>query len=156
MADETDPQVTINIYANEGDGSGFAGFGGGGTGGGSSTNPVKAFIQQARKAVGYMGIGTSIIQLADYSVGRVGVETGNMQLQRDINKWKRYIGLGGGLGMSLAFGGLAGGVAYGLSLGVSAAIQADTYEYNKRMSDTQLTIMRERAATYNRSRSIDQ
>lgn len=79
-----------------------------------------------------------------------------MQLQRDINIAKRSIGLAGAGIAAIAAGGIVGGLAFGLSLGVSAAMQADTYEYNKRMSDTQLTIMRERAATYNRSRSIDQ
>lgn len=153
---ETDPQVTINIYASEGNGSGFSDMGSGSDVGGTPLNPVKAFMQNARKAVAFAGIGTSIIQLADYSVGRVGVETGNMQLQRDINIAKRSIGLAGAGIASIAAGGIVGGLAFGLSLGVSAAMQADTYEFNKRMSDTQLTIMRERAATYNRSRSTDQ
>ena len=151
---ETDPQVTINIYASEGNGSGFSDMGSGSDVGGTPLNPVKAFMQNARKAVAFAGIGTSIIQLADYSVGRV--ETGNMQLQRDINIAKRSIGLAGAGIAAIAAGGIVGGLAFGLSLGVSAAMQADTYEYNKRMSDTQLTIMRERAATYNRSRSTDQ
>ena len=92
---ETDPQVTINIYASEGNGSGFSDMGSGSDVGGTPLNPVKAFMQNARKAVAFAGIGTSIIQLADYSVGRVGVETGNMQLQRDINIAKRSIGLAG-------------------------------------------------------------
>ena len=141
---ETDPQVTINIYASEGSGSGFSDMGSGSDVGGTPLNPVKAFMQNARKAVAFAGIGTSIIQLADYSVGRVGVETGNMQLQRDINIAKRSIGLAGAGIAAIAAGGIVGGLAFGLSLGVSAAMQADTYEYNKRMSDTQLTIMRER------------
>lgn len=153
---ETDPQVTINIYASEGNGSGFSDMGSGSDVGATPLNPVKAFMQNARKAVAFAGIGTSIIQLADYSVGRVGVETGNMQLQRDINIAKRSTGLAGAGIAAIAAGGIVGGLAFGLSLGVSAAMQADTYEYNKRMSDTQLTIMRERATTYNRSRSIDQ
>lgn len=159
MADTSNPQVIIiiNVGAGDGeDGDVTCGSGIGSSGTMSGSKRIKAFIKQARKAVGFMSIGTSAIQLINYSTSRVGLETGNYQLQRNINNFKQGASLIGGAGLSLAMGGLTGLAAYGISLGVREMMYQDAFAYEKRMNDIALTAFRERAATYNRSRTLDQ
>lgn len=150
MATEN-PKIFINIYAGEGSGNGS----------GSGNNEMSAskeetFMKSAKQALGALGIASAAKQLINYTTSHVGIETGNYQLQRNISNTMRVAGLVGGGIVALKAGGPLGLAAYGIGLGVREFIYQDSFAYEKRMNDIALTAFRERAATYNRSRTLDQ
>lgn len=114
----------------------------------SATNGIQDIWKKA-KSIGVVAIGAQIVS---YATSRVGVETGNQQLQDEINGWtsvvKKSIAIGGAFLVNpiLGFTALA-------STAVSFGTQAHTFNYEHNMENIALKQVRERGGiSLNRSR----
>lgn len=119
-------------------------------------HPVRAKINSVKKTVNATGAGMIASMVINYKIGRVGVETGNQQVQSEINAAKSVAGLGIGLAGSFIFGGIGGLALAGIGAGIGMLLKYDSFNYEKDVYNRVLDIQRERAGidylTINRSR----
>lgn len=123
---------------------------------GSGSLTVKD-LKKSVVATGAVAIGTKII---NHITSRVYTETGNRQLQDEINAAKQIGGQILALGAGFAAGGIAGAAVVGLGILTDYALQASDYAYSRNLEASVLSIRRERMGVAgmanSRSRSINQ
>lgn len=119
-----------------------------------------AAIKDLKKAVAATGVVAVGMKIINHRTSRVYVETGNRQLQDNINATKQIAGQVLSLIGGFVAGGPIGGIAVGLGIATDYALQFSDYRFEKRLDDAVLSIKRERMGvggmSINRSRSINQ
>ena len=123
--------------------------GGGKSSGGKSRIGLRDVINYLRKeypratlAVGTaVGVAGTVIS---YAVGRVGVETGNYQLQNEVSAALKGIGILGGLGAGVAFNPVLGGIAIGMTA-LTEGLKYRSYSWDRDYEGEMLGVRRERA-----------
>ena len=118
-------------------------------GGGKSRIGLRDVINYLRKeypratlAVGTaVGVAGTVIS---YAVGRVGVETGNYQLQNEVSAALKGIGILGGLGAGVAFNPVLGGIAIGMTA-LTEGLKYRSYSWDRDYEGEMLGVRRERA-----------
>ncbi len=114
-------------------------------------------LKKAVAATGIIAVGTKIV---NHITSRVYVETGNRQLQDDINAAKQVGGQIMALVGGFVAGGAIGGLAVGLGIATDYALQVSDYRFAKDLESTILNIRRERMGiggmSISRSRSLTQ
>ena len=123
--------------------------GGGKSSGGKSRGGLRDVINYLRKeypratlAVGTaVGVAGTVIS---YAVGRVGVETGNYQLQNEVSAALKGIGIIGGLGAGVAFNPVLGGIAIGMTA-LTEGLKYRSYSWDRDYEGEMLGVRRERA-----------
>ena len=117
--------------------------------GGKSSGGLRDVINYLRKeypratlAVGTaVGVAGTVIS---YAVGRVGVETGNYQLQNEVSAALKGIGIIGGLGAGVAFNPVLGGIAIGMTA-LTEGLKYRSYSWDRDYEGEMLGVRRERA-----------
>ena len=117
--------------------------------GGKSSSGLRDLIKGLRKefpratlAVGTaVGVAGTVIS---YAVGRVGVETGNYQLQNEVSAALKGIGILGGLGAGVAFNPVLGGIAIGMTA-LTEGLKYRSYSWDRDYEGEMLGVRRERA-----------
>lgn len=117
--------------------------------GGKSSGGLRDAIKNLRKeypkatlAVGTaVGVAGTVIS---YAVGRVGVETGNYQLQNEVTAALKGIGIIGGLGVGVAFNPVLGGIAIGMTA-LTEGLKYRSYSWERDYEGEMLGVRRERA-----------
>lgn len=117
--------------------------------GGKSSGGLRDVIKNLRKeypnetlAVGTaVGVAGTVIS---YAVGRVGVETGNYQLQNEVTAALKGIGIIGGLGVGVAFNPVLGGIAIGMTA-LTEGLKYRSYSWDRDYEGEMLGVRRERA-----------
>ena len=118
-------------------------------GGGKSSGGLRDAIKSLRKeypratlAVGTaVGVAGTVIS---YAVGRVGVETGNYQLQNEVSAALKGFGIIGGLGVGVAFNPVLGGIAIGMTA-LTEGLKYRSYSWDRDYEGEMLGVRRERA-----------
>ena len=118
-------------------------------GGGKSSGGLRDVIKGLRKefpratlAVGTaVGVAGTVIS---YAVGRVGVETGNYQLQNEVSAALKGFGIIGGLGVGVAFNPVLGGIAIGMTA-LTEGLKYRSYSWDRDYEGEMLGVRRERA-----------
>lgn len=118
-------------------------------GGGKSSGGLRDAIKSLRKeypkatlAVGTaVGVAGTVIS---YAVGRVGVETGNYQLQNEVSAAFKGIGIIGGLGVGFALNPVLGGIAIGMTA-LTEGLKYRSYSWDRDYEGEMLGVRRERA-----------
>lgn len=118
-------------------------------GGGKSSGGLRDAIKGLRKeypkatlAVGTaVGVAGTVIS---YAVGRVGVETGNYQLQNEVSAALKGFGIIGGLGVGVALNPVLGGIAIGMTA-LTEGLKYRSYSWEKEYEGEMLGVRRERA-----------
>ena len=118
-------------------------------GSGKSSGGLRDAIKSLRKeypratlAVGTaVGVAGTVIS---YAVGRVGVETGNYQLQNEVSAALKGIGIIGGLGVGVAFNPVLGGIAIGMTA-LTEGLKYRSYSWDRDYEGEMLGVRRERA-----------
>ncbi len=117
-------------------------------------------IKDLKKAVAATGVVAVGMKIINHRTSRVYVETGNRQLQDNINATKQIAGQVMALVSGFVAGGPLGGIAVGLGIATDYALQYSDYQYEKRLDNAILSIKRERMGvggmSINRSRSLTQ
>lgn len=98
-------------------------------------------LKKAVAATGAVAMGTKAL---NYISTRVYPETGNRQLQDNINATKQVGGQILGIIGGFVAGGIPGGLLAMTGVLLDYAFQMDTYAYNQSMENTILNIQRER------------
>ena len=117
--------------------------------GGKSSGGLRDVIKGLRKeypratlAVGTaVGVAGTVIS---YAVGRVGVETGNYQLQNEVSAALKGFGIIGGLGVGVAFNPVLGGIAIGMTA-LTEGLKYRSYSWDRDYEGEMLGVRRERA-----------
>ena len=117
--------------------------------GGKSSGGLRDAIKSLRKeypketwAVGTaVGVAGTVIS---YAVGRVGVETGNYQLQNEVSAALKGFGIIGGLGVGVALNPVLGGIAIGMTA-LTEGLKYRSYSWDKEYEGEMLGVRRERA-----------
>lgn len=117
--------------------------------GGKSSGGLRDVIKNLRKeypketlAVGTaVGVAGTVIS---YAVGRVGVETGNYQLQNEVSAALKGFGILGGLGAGVAFNPVLGGIAIGMTA-LTEGLKYRSYSWDRDYEGEMLGVRRERA-----------
>lgn len=119
-----------------------------------------AAIKDLKKAVAATGVVAVGMKIINHRTSRVFVETGNRQLQDNINATKQIAGQVLALVGGFVAGGAIGGLAVGLGIATDYALQYSDYQYERRLDNAILSIKRERMGvggmSINRSRSLTQ
>ena len=118
-------------------------------GGGKSSGGLRDAIKSLRKeypkatlAVGTaVGVAGTVIS---YAVGRVGVETGNYQLQNEVSAALKGFGIIGGLGVGVALNPVLGGIAIGMTA-LTEGLKYRSYSWDRDYEGEMLGVRRERA-----------
>lgn len=118
-------------------------------GGGKSSGGLRDAIKNLRKeypkatlAVGTaVGVAGTVIS---YAVGRVGVETGNYQLQNEVSAALKGFGIIGGLGVGVALNPVLGGIAIGMTA-LTEGLKYRSYSWDRDYEGEMLGVRRERA-----------
>lgn len=118
-------------------------------GGGKSSGGLRDAIKNLRKeypkatlAVGAaVGVAGTVIS---YAVGRVGVETGNYQLQNEVSAALKGFGIIGGLGVGVALNPVLGGIAIGMTA-LTEGLKYRSYSWDRDYEGEMLGVRRERA-----------
>lgn len=125
-----------------------------GNGGSSAQKSVKKVteplsfrdqVKQLRGDLQKTGVTMVAGMAIDYVTSRVGVTTGNYQLQAEISAGKRVLGTVAGIGAAFFFGGAGAGILATVGVGLSAYLQYDQYRYERNQYEEILSIQRERA-----------
>lgn len=106
---------------------------------------LQSVIKTTKSLAAATGVSIVAGQVLNYVSGRVEIETGNSQLQDEINAAKKIGGQISAIAMGAIFGGLAGAGLATLSVGVDYMLSVDSYNFNKKLNAAQLSIQRERA-----------
>lgn len=106
---------------------------------------LQSVIKTTKSLAAATGVSIVAGQVLNYVTGRVEIETGNSQLQDEINAAKKIGGQISAIAMGAIFGGLAGAGLATLSVGVDYMLSVDSYNFNKKLNAAQLSIQRERA-----------
>lgn len=117
--------------------------------GGKSSGGLRDAIESLRKkypkatlAAGTaVGVAGTVIS---YAVGRVGVETGNYQLQNEVSAALKGFGIIGGLGVGVALNPVLGGIAIGMTA-LTEGLKYRSYSWDKEYEGEMLGVRRERA-----------
>lgn len=117
--------------------------------GGKSSGGLRDAIKSLRKeypkatlAVGTaVGVAGTVIS---YAVGRVGVETGNYQLQNEVSAALKGFGIIGGLGVGVALNPVLGSIAIGMTA-LTEGLKYRSYSWDKEYEGEMLGVRRERA-----------
>ena len=117
--------------------------------GGKSSGGLRDAIKGLRKeypratlAVGTaVGVAGTVIS---YAVGRVGVETGNYQLQNEVSAALKGFGIIGGLGVGVALNPVLGGIAIGMTA-LTEGLKYRSYSWDRDYEGEMLGVRRERA-----------
>lgn len=117
--------------------------------GGKSSGGLRDAIKNLRKeypkatlAVGTaVGVAGTVIS---YAVGRVGVETGNYQLQNEVSAALKGFGIIGGLGVGVALNPVLGGIAIGMTA-LTEGLKYRSYSWDRDYEGEMLGVRRERA-----------
>lgn len=105
-------------------------------------NYLRKEYPKATLAVGTaVGVAGTVIS---YAVGRVGVETGNYQLQNEVSAALKGIGIIGGLGLGVAFNPVLGGIAIGMTA-LTEGLKYRSYSWDRDYEGEMLGVRRERA-----------
>lgn len=123
--------------------------GGGKSSGGKSHIGLRDVINYLRKeypkatlAVGTaVGVAGTVIS---YAVGRVGVETGNYQLQNEVSAALKGFGIIGGLGVGVALNPVLGSIAIGMTA-LTEGLKYRSYSWDRDYEGEMLGVRRERA-----------
>ena len=118
-------------------------------GGGKSSGGLRDAIKSLRKeypketlAVGTaVGVAGTVIS---YAVGRVGVETGNYQLQNEVSAALKGFGILGGLGAGVALNPVLGSIAIGMTA-LTEGLKYRSYSWDRDYEGEMLGVRRERA-----------
>lgn len=106
---------------------------------------LQSIIKTTRSIATATGAGLVASQVLNYTTSRVQIETGNRQVQDEINAAKKVGSQVAALAMGAIFGGIGGFAIAGLGIGVDYLLSANTYRFNKQLEAAQLSIQRERA-----------
>lgn len=117
--------------------------------GGKSSGGLGDAIKRLRKeypkttlAVGTaVGVAGTVIS---YAVGRVGVETGNYQLQNEVSAALKGFGILGGLGAGVALNPVLGSIAIGMTA-LTEGLKYRSYSWERGYEGEMLGVRRERA-----------
>ena len=105
-------------------------------------NYLRNEYPRATLAVGTaVGVAGTVIS---YAVGRVGVETGNYQLQNEVSAALKGFGIIGGLGAGVAFNPVLGGIAIGMTA-LTEGLKYRSYSWDRDYEGEMLGVRRERA-----------
>ena len=109
---------------------------------GDAIKSLRKEFPRATLAVGTaVGVAGTVIS---YAVGRVGVETGNYQLQNEVSAALKGIGIIGGLGAGVAFNPVLGGIAIGMTA-LTEGLKYRSYSWDRDYEGEMLGVRRERA-----------
>ena len=117
--------------------------------GGKSSGGLRDAIKGLRKEFprATLALGTAVGvagTVISYAVGRVGVETGNYQLQNEVSAALKGIGILGGLGAGVAFNPVLGGIAIGMTA-LTEGLKYRSYSWDRDYEGEMLGVRRERA-----------
>lgn len=121
----------------------------GGGSGDKSSGGIRGAISDLRKeypkatlaAGAAVGVASQVIT---YQVGRVGIETGNYQLQNEVSAALKGFGIIGGLGVGVALNPALGGIAIGMTA-LSEGLKYRSYSWERKYEGEMLGIRQERA-----------
>lgn len=152
----SDYTITINVKGNNSNSSSLS----------KATNNTEQVVQgssalkEVKKAVALTGVASAGKKTLNYLTTRVYPETGNRQLQDNINATKQLASQALSVLGAFALGGVAGGLVAMGGIALDYALQSATYQYNKQMEATTLNITRERMGVggmaISRSRALTQ
>lgn len=145
--------------------NGASGVGSTGENGGSGAEKLAqggaassiAALKKVMVATGVLSAGTKTL---NYITSRVYTETGNRQLQDNINATKQIGSQVASLAASFAVGGIAGGVVAVGGIALDYALQYRSYNFARQQEESVLSIRRERMGVggmaNSRSRALNQ
>lgn len=117
----------------------------GGKSGGGLRDLIKGLRKEFPRATLAVGTAVGVAgTVISYAVGRVGVETGNYQLQNEVSAALKGIGIIGGLGVGVAFNPVLGGIAIGMTA-LTEGLKYRSYSWERDYEGEMLGVRRERA-----------
>ena len=117
----------------------------GGKSSGGLGDAIKSLRKEYPKATLAVGTAVGVAgTVISYAVGRVGVETGNYQLQNEVSAALKGIGIIGGLGVGVAFNPVLGGIAIGMTA-LTEGLKYRSYSWDRDYEGEMLGVRRERA-----------
>lgn len=117
----------------------------GGKSGGGLRDLIKGLRKEFPRATLAVGTAVGVAgTVISYAVGRVGVETGNYQLQNEVSAAFKGIGIIGGLGAGVAFNPVLGSIAIGMTA-LTEGLKYRSYSWERGYEGEMLGVRRERA-----------